>query len=291
MDLNRIYQLMSQKLSIWFRELIRMVPNILLAAIVLVAGLFIAKWFKSLATKFLGKLTHNPTINNLIISTLNVTFIGIILFTVLSILKLDKAVTSILAGAGLLGLALAFAFQDIAANFISGIFISFRHPFKVGDIVQLKEYQGKVEEINLRDTVLRLFQGQKVIIPNKDVFQNPIENFSTLGKRRIDITIGVSYGEDLEKVREVTLRAVSGIPNLSPNNESTLFYREFADSSINFILRLWVNSAEQHDYLSLGSEAIISIKKAYDANGIMIPFPVTTLDFGIKGGVELKEML
>jgi small-conductance mechanosensitive channel len=87
------------------------------------------------------------------------------------------------------------------------------------------------------------------------------------------------------------LRAVSGIPNLSPNNESTLFYREFADSSINFILRLWVNSAEQHEYLSLGSEAIISIKKAYDANGIMIPFPITTLDFGIKGGVELKEML
>lgn len=291
MDINKIYQLLSQKLSIWFRELIRMIPNILLAAIILVVGLLIAKWVKSLFTKLLGGITHNPTINNLIISILNIAFIGVILFTVLTVLNLDKAVTSILAGAGLLGLALAFAFQDIAANFISGIFISFRKPFRVGEIVQLKDYMGKVEEINLRDTVLRLFQGQKVIIPNKDVFQNPIENFSVLGKRRLDINIGVSYGEDLERVREITLQAVAGLSNLSNTDEATLYYREFADSSINFILRIWVNSPQQHDYLSAGSEAIISIKKAYDANNIMIPFPIRTLDFGIKGGVEMKEML
>ena len=208
MDFNKVYQLINQKLALWLHELIRLIPNILLAALVLVLGLFLAKWFKSLITRFLGRITHNATINNLIISIINITFIGIIVFTVLSILQLDKAVTSILAGAGLLGLALAFAFQDIAANFISGIFISFRKPFRVGEIVQLKEYMGKVEEINLRDTVLRLFQGQKVIIPNKDVFQNPIENFSVLGKRRMDITIGVSYGEDLERVRDITLRAV-----------------------------------------------------------------------------------
>jgi len=119
---------------------------------------------------------------------------------VLSILKLNTAVTSILAGAGIIGLALAFAFQDIAANFISGIFISFRRPLRVGDIVKVKDYMGKVEEINLRDTILRTFQGQTVIIPNKEVFQNPIENFSRLGKRRIDLWIGVSYGKTWRKL-------------------------------------------------------------------------------------------
>lgn len=290
MDFDKFYQLISQKLTGWLHELIRLIPNLLLAAIILACGLILAKWFKAIVTKMLGKLTHNATINTLIISVLNITFIGIIIFTVLSILKLDKAVTSILAGAGLLGLALAFAFQDIAANFISGIFISFRKPFRVGEIVQLKEYMGKVEEINLRDTVLRLFQGQKVIIPNKDVFQNPIENFSVLGKRRMDISIGVSYGEDLEKVKKITLDAVANLPNLSRSDESSLYYKEFADSSINFILRLWVNSPEQPDYLEVGSSAIVSIKKAFDQNGILIPFPIRTLDFGIKGGVTLKEM-
>lgn len=290
MDFDKFYQLISQKLTGWLHELIRLIPNLLLAAIILACGLILAKWFKAIVTKMLGKLTQNATINTLIISVLNITFIGIIIFTVLSILKLDKAVTSILAGAGLLGLALAFAFQDIAANFISGIFISFRKPFRVGEIVQLKEYMGKVEEINLRDTVLRLFQGQKVIIPNKDVFQNPIENFSVLGKRRMDISIGVSYGEDLEKVKKITLDAVANLPNLSRSDESSLYYKEFADSSINFILRLWVNSPEQPDYLEVGSSAIVSIKKAFDQNGILIPFPIRTLDFGIKGGVTLKEM-
>ena len=119
----------------------------------------------------------------------------------LSILQLDKAVTSILAGAGIIGLALAFAFQDIAANFISGIFISFRKPIKLGDVVKINDYMGKVEQINLRDTIILTFQGQMVIIPNKDVFQSPIENYSLLGRRRLDLVVGVSYGDDLEKVK------------------------------------------------------------------------------------------
>ena len=106
-----------------------------------------------------------------------------------------------LAGAGVLGLALAFAFQDIAANFMSGIFISFRKPINIGDIVKIKDYMGKVTEINLRDSVIRTFQGQLVIIPNKDIFQNAIENYSMWGKRRIDLAVGISYGDDLDKVK------------------------------------------------------------------------------------------
>jgi small-conductance mechanosensitive channel len=209
---------------------------------------------------------------------------------VLSILQLDKAVTSILAGAGIIGLALAFAFQDIAANFISGIFISFRRPVHIGDIVKIKDYMGKVEEINLRDTVIRTFQGQMVIIPNKDVFQSPIENFTLLGKRRIDLTIGVSYGDDLQKVEDITLEALKDIKGLCTEEQATLFYKEFGDSSINFVLRLWVSSTSQPDFLRLGSEAIKRIKKAYDENDIMIPFPIRTLDFGIKGGVPLGDV-
>jgi small conductance mechanosensitive channel len=208
----------------------------------------------------------------------------------LSVLQLDKAVTSILAGAGIAGLALAFAFQDIATNFISGIFISFRRPLHVGDVVKISNYMGKVEEINLRDTMIRTFQGQMVIIPNKDVFQNPIENYSLLGKRRMDLNIGVSYGDDLEKVKAVTLDAVRNLDGLCEDEETSFFYQGFADSSITYLLRLWVNSPEQPAYLKMGSDAIIAIKKAYDKEGITLPFPIRTLDFGIKGGVPLKDM-
>ncbi|MEP6845060.1 MAG: mechanosensitive ion channel family protein [Panacibacter sp.] len=290
MDVNKAYELIVQKLTTWLHSFIQLLPNILLATIILVIGLFIAKKLKLLAAKLIRKISTNRTLDNLFTSIVYIFFIGIVLFTVLSVLHLGTAVTSVLAGAGILGLAIAFAFQDIAANFISGIFLSFRRPLHIGDIVKIKDYMGKVEDINLRDTVIRTFQGQMVIIPNKDVFQSPIENYTLLGKRRFDLVIGISYGDDLEKVKAITLQAVKDIKGLSEEDETTFFYKEFGDSSINFLIRLWVNSTDQPAYLGVGSEAIMRIKKAFDENNITIPFPIRTLDFGIKGGTPLSEM-
>ena len=290
MDINKAYNLITQKVNLWLKDFIKLLPNILIASLVLVIGFLLANLIQKLAKKFFTKISHNKALNRLFATLVYVFVIGVTIFSALSILQLDKAVTSILAGAGIVGLALAFAFQDIAANFISGIFIAFRRPISVGHIIKIKDYMGKVEEINMRDTKLLTFQGQMVIIPNKDVYQNPIENFSLLGKRRFDITIGVSYGEDLEKVREITMNTLADLPGLSTNDKTSMFYNEFAGSTINFVLRLWVKSPEQADYLQVGSEAIIRIKKAFDAADIMLPFPTTTLDFGVRGGTALKDM-
>lgn len=290
MDFSKAYDLIMQKLTTWLHDFIRLLPNILLSALILVVGFFLAKKVKAVAANLIKRVSHNTTLNSLFTSVFYIFFIGITILIVLRILELDQAVTSVLAGAGIVGLALAFAFQDIAANFISGIFISFRRPLHIGDIVKIKDYMGKVEEINLRDTVIKTFQGQMVIIPNKEVFQNPIENYSLLGKRRIDIQIGISYGDDLEKVKNITLGAVKEIDGLSDEDPTTMFYNQFGDSSINFTIRLWVKTPEQPSFLQVGSEAIMRIKKAYDENNIMIPFPIRTLDFGIKGGIPLNEM-
>ena len=290
MDINKISDLITNKISGWGEAIIKLLPNIVMAAVVMVLGLYIAKFIRKISLKLTNKISKNHTLSHLFSSVIYFIFIGIVLFTVLSILNLDKAVTSILAGAGILGLALAFAFQDIAANFMSGIFMSFRRPLKVGDIVQIKDYMGKVREINLRDTLIETFQGKTVIIPNKEVFQNPIENYTILRKRRFDLNIGISFGEDLENVRQITLDAVSGIEELSQADPVNVYFVEFADSSIRLSVRMWVGSTEQSVYNKVGSEAIIRIKKAYDANNIMIPFPIRTLDFGIKGGTSLSEM-
>ena len=291
MDINKAYELIRDKLTLWLKEIIRLLPNIALAALILVLGFFIAQWLKNLTGKVSKKIIHNETLRNLLTSLVYIFLLGITIFITLSVLKLDKAVTSILAGAGIIGLALAFAFQDIASNFMSGIFLSLRRPLHIGDVVQIKDFMGKITQINLRDTVLRTFQGQMVIIPNKEVLQNPIENFSLLGKRRMDLTVGVSYGEDLQKVKDITLRAVQGIEGLTKEDEITFFYKEFGDSSINFDIRLWVHTPEQPDYLQVRSEAVMRIKKAYDENNITIPFPIRTLDFGIKGGTPLSDVV
>ncbi len=290
MTLEDIYMLLSEKLINWFRELIRLLPNMLLAAVVLTIGLFLSRFVKKLSLKLIRKVSGIETVNQLFSSFIYIAFIGIIFFITLSILQLDKAVTSILAGAGILGLALAFAFQDIASNFISGIFLSFRRPLQVGDLVEVDNYYGKVQVINLRDTTIMTMQGQLVVIPNKDIFQNPIKNYTASAQRRLDLEVGVSYGDDLEKVQQLTIEAAEQVSVRETNRAVELFYTAFGDSSINFILRIWLKDTEELTMHQGRSEAIMLIKKAYDKHDITIPFPIRTLDFGIKGGEKLSEM-
>ncbi len=221
-------------------------------------------------------------------------FLGIAiagLFVALGIVGLDKTVTSLLAGVGILGLAFGIAFQDIAANFFAGIFISLRHPFEVGQLVESNGYLGVVADIRLRVTILRLFTGQTVRIPNREVLTNPIINYTETGERRVDISVGVSYGSDLEQVRRVTISAVEALAARHADRPVELFYEGFGDSSINFQLRFWMDLTRQPEFLAARSDAIMAIKRAYDREGIVIPFPIRTLDFGIKGGATLTEAL
>lgn len=291
MDFEKAYHIIEAKLAAWLREFIRLLPNIAIASLIIVAGFFVAKFVKNLSAKIIHKFTNHQAVNNLFSSFIYVLTLGIFFFIALSALHLDKAVTSILAGAGIVGLALAFAFQDIAANFMAGIFLAIYRPLKIGELIKTKEFMGRVETINMRDTIIKTFQGQMVIIPNKEIFQNSLENYTRSGKRRIDITVGVSYNDDLDKVKRVTLHAVKQVTLLDAGEPPRLFYQEFADSSINFTLQLWITSTDQPMFLQAKSEAIMLIKKAYHENNISIPFPIRTLDFAVRDGDNLSEVL
>ncbi|HBQ59085.1 MAG TPA: mechanosensitive ion channel protein MscS, partial [Balneolaceae bacterium] len=212
-------------------------------------------------------------------------------FFALSILNLDGAVTSLLAGAGIIGLALGFAFQDIASNFISGVLLSIRHPFGIGDIIDTNGYFGTVQKLNLRNTVIRTPQGQIVYVPNKSVYENPFTNFTKTGMRRIDLECGVSYGDDLEKALKVAIEAIEGLDARDKSKDVELYYDSFGGSSVDFKLRFWIDFEVLPQYLGARSEAIIRLKKAFDENDIMIPYPIRTLDFGIRGGEKLDSML
>jgi len=291
MDFNKAYHIIQTKLLAWLREFIRILPNIALASLIIVLGFFLAKILKNFSTKITRRFTHHEAVNSLFSSFVYILTLGVFFFIALSTLHLDKAVTSILAGAGIVGLGLAFAFQDIASNFMAGIFLTIRLPLKLGDLIKTGDFMGKVVTINMRDTIIKTFQGQMVIIPNKDIFQTSLENYSRSGKRRVDLTVGVSYGDDLDKIKQITLQAVKQVSVLDPDEPPRLFYETFADSSINYTLQLWINATDQPIFLQARSEAIMLIKKAYDENDISIPFPIRTLDFGIKGGEDLSTVL
>lgn len=291
MDTQKIADTVLNKLNNWLELTIEMLPNMGLAIVLLILFYLIAKLTKRIAIKLFDKASKNIALRNLFATIVYYTVLGIGLFVVLGILKLDKAVTSLLAGVGVLGLALGFAFQDIAANFVSGIILAFRKPFQIDDIVQINEYMGSISRTNLRVTVVKSFQGQEIYIPNKDVLQSAITNFTILGKRRIDLEVGVSYGEDLELVEELVKNAIKSMGDVVDEDKLIFDYHEFGSSSINFNIRFWITYPDQPSYLDMRSRAIKAIKKAFDANDITIPFPIRTLDFGIKGGMVLKDAL
>lgn len=290
-DIGKALSALGDKLQGWLNDLVLLLPNLVLALVVVAVAVAVSKLVYSLVEKTMNKATGYVTLNHLTATVARIAALAVGIFIALGVLGLDKTVTSLLAGAGVVGLALAFAFQDIAGNFMSGILLALRRPFAANDIIETNDYFGTVEELNLRSTILRLPQGQTAIIPNSSVIQNPIKNFTKLGQQRIDLSCGVGYGDDLELAESTAIKAIRELEFVKSEKPVELYYDEFGSSSINFKLRFWVDFAKQTDFLKARSLAMKALKVAFDNAGLTIPFPIRTLDFGVNGGVNLDDIL
>jgi len=182
-----------------------------------------------------------------------------------------------LAGAGIIGLALSFAFQDIAANLMAGIIISLKRPFKVGDVIEVQGFEGMLTGIGLRTSRMMNFQGQEVIVPNKELTQNFIINYSSEGRRRVDVKVGVAYGTNLEEAGRLAVTAVQELDFALKEEKVVVLWQEFGDSSINCLVSFWVKYTRNFDYTYALSEGILAIKKVFDRHRIQIPFPIRTV--------------
>ncbi|RAU84282.1 mechanosensitive ion channel family protein [Pontibacter arcticus] len=289
--INNALDLLLQKLNNWGEHLVLMLPNIFIALVLLIATFYIARLLRKWIERFINRFSHSAALNNLITTLIYIAILLVGFFFVLSVLQLDGVVISLLAGVGIIGLALGFAFQDIAANFISGVIIAVQKPFSVGDMIETNGYLGMIERITLRTVDVRKTTGELVRLPNKMVFENPVTNFSYQHVRRVDLDMGVSFAEDLEKVQQVIITTLQDVKNRVKTRDIEVMYDEFGDSSINLVVRFWVTYKRQFDYVSAKSDAIIRIKKAFDREGITIPFPIRTMDFAMKGGETLSEEL
>lgn len=280
-----------QKLDGWLDAAILMLPNLLAAVLIVVVAWIAGRIAANLTARVLARATHYVEVNRFITRLVFIAVLSAGTFIALGVLQLDKTVTSLIAGAGILTLVVGLAFQDLASNFIAGLLLQLRQPFRTGALIRSNDYYGTVEHINLRATVIRTLTGQRVYIPNKDVFNQPIENFNAYGRRRVDLPVGISYGDDLERARAIAIAAVEGVPGREAERPVELFYEGFGDSSINFMVRFWIPFEKEPDYLAARSEAVQRIKKAFDAQGVTIPFPIRTLDFSQVGGQLLSEEL
>ncbi|WP_035757480.1 mechanosensitive ion channel family protein [Hugenholtzia roseola] len=289
--IERAYLQLIEKLIGWYDELIKLFPNLLLAILVIFFVNYLAIGAKRVVEKVVRRLSSSPQVLSVVrgIVFYLVWIAG--LMVALNVLNLEKTVTSLLAGAGVIGLALSFAFQDLATNFISGLFIMIERPFNIGDFIETNGFEGHIERIGIRSIVIKTLDEQHVIIPSKDIFQQPLKNYNLGIERRVTLAVGISYGEELEKIRQVTKKAVEPLEQVVQQKGIHVHFYEFGDSSINFELRFWIKSSDPMYFLEARSAAIMAIKRAYDANQIVIPFPIRTLAFDIKGGKGLEEVL
>lgn len=289
-DLHASWEKLLTKLLGWLDYFVMMLPNIFIALLTLMVFIMLSKLARKGSLKLMEQFSDNFAINKLMGRIISILVLVLGGFVMLSVLQLDKTVTSLLAGAGIVGLAIGFAFQDLIANLISGIMIAIRKPFKRGDLIETNSFFGTVIDMDLRNTVLRVPQGQEVIIPNKDVFQQAIKNYAT-GERRIDLKVGVGYETNLEKAEQIAIEAIEEISYLSDAKEVQLHYTSFGDSSINFLLLYWIDLSKQNDFFKAQSDGIKAVKKAFDLHDINIPFPIRTLNLSADSKTLLTQQV
>ncbi|MUU77138.1 mechanosensitive ion channel family protein [Winogradskyella endarachnes] len=287
---NRALGNLVDKLIGWFNTIIESIPNLVLAILVMVTTYFAAKYISRLVGKLIDKKVEQASIKSAISRVSSVVVVALGLFVALGVLNLGKALTSLLAGAGVVGLAIGLALQGTLANTFAGLILSFRKKIQIGHWVETTGYSGEVMDINLKDFTLKESDNNIVIIPNKTILDNPLKNYSLTTRMRIFLECGVGYESDLEKVEQLTKQVIADtFDQVKSPDDVEFYYTEFGGSSINYLCRFWIDAESMLAKLRAKTTAIIEIKKAYDKEGINIPFPIRTLQFDNKLDVKAPD--
>jgi len=275
------------KLQGWFNAIIENIPNFILAIAVMISTYYAAKYISKLTGKLVSKRVQQASIKNAIARVSAVIVVALGLFMALGVMNLGKALTSLLAGAGVVGLAIGLALQGTLANTFAGLILSFRKKIQIGHWVETTGFSGEVMDINLKDFTIKEADNNIVVIPNKTILNNPLKNYSLTTKMRVFLECGVGYESDLEKVERLTKETVANsFDQVKSPDDVEFYYTEFGDSSINYLCRFWIDAESMLEKLNAKTKAIIEIKKAYDKASINIPFPIRTLQFDNKLNVN-----
>jgi small conductance mechanosensitive channel len=179
-------------------------------------------------------------------------------------------VAPLIAGLGIAGFILGFAFQETLGNLASGLMVLINQPFNKGDFVEAGGVAGVVQDLNLMATTLTTPDNKKVVVPNKSIWGSSITNYSAMPTRRVDLVMGISYGADIGKARDIISEVLSGQELVLDDPEPTVEVVAMADSSVNLVVRPWCNSS---DYWAVYFAVNRAVKEAFDREGIEIPFP------------------
>ena len=249
-------------------KIIGFLPSLIGAIIVLFIGVWVSRFIQKFVKRLMIARSVDITIQNFVNQLLRWVLYIILFLTVIQ--KVGVPVSSFLGALAAAGVAIGLALQGSLSNFAGGIMLLILKPFRIGDSIEAKGHIGTVERIGMFYTTLIKFGNERVIIPNGPLFSDNIINYSQNPTRRHNIIVGIGYGSDLKKAKEILYRLAKECPSALQEPPAVVYVEELADSSVNLSLRIWSNTG---NYLETRFYLIEQIKLTFDKEGIEIPFP------------------
>ena len=254
-----------------------LLTNLLVSAVILLVGWVVIRLVDKALRKAMARANRKVLLVNFIVSVVTKVGWAILLVTILSRLGVD--VTPLIAGLGVTGFILGFAFQESLGNLASGLMIAINEPFKVGDVVDAAGHTGSVLEVNMMATVMLTPDNKRIVLPNKGVWGGPIVNYSAMDTRRVDLQVGIAYGEDVEKAVSVIRDAVRRVPGALAPPAPAVAVAGLDARPVTITVRPWAKNA---DYWSVRSATLQTVKEELDRVGIEIPFPQVVVHQPVK---------
>lgn len=274
--MSDIFKTIESSLKELLASAVKIFPALLTAMIVLFLTRYMAQLAQRVANKAGKTAFRSHSIQILLEKTAYVMtwVLGVVFAGVLAFPGLDLG--DIIATLGLGSVAIGFAFQDIIKNFFAGILLLLQEPFSINDQIIIDSFEGTVEKINFRTTQIRTYQGERILIPNANVFTSAVQVQTAYPSRRTDLGVGVDYNTPLEDAASLLQETIGQLEGVLSNPVPEIDLVGFGDSSIDFIIRYWTEP-QQAQVRRIQTKAIIAIKKAFDREDITIPYPIRTL--------------
>ena len=255
---------------------VKIIPGLIGAVIVIFLTRYAAQLTIRAAERIGERTTKSKSLQSLLRKTANIStwVFGIILACLVAFPGFNLG--DIVATLGLGSVAVGFAFQDIFKNFLSGILILIQRPFRIDDQIVIGDYEGTVEQIDIRVTKIRTYTGERILMPNSEVFTSAVRVRTAYSKRRSDLAVGVDYNTSLPEAKQILQRTIERVEGVLNKPVPEIDLAGFGDSSIDFIVHYWTKP-RQPEVRTVQTRAIMAIKEALDAANIGIPYPIRTV--------------
>jgi len=272
------YQTIMTSANHLLQQMISRIPYLIVASLVFVIFWVLSIFFKKAVTRILGSRKHHQNLVTVFrrVGSALILFLG---FMVAMIIAVPSFTPGKLIGAlGIGSVAIGFAFKDIFQNLLSGILLLLSEPFRIGDQIISGNFEGTVEDIQIRATTIRTYDGRKVVIPNSQLYTSTMTVNTAYSQRRLEFDVGIGYENNIIDAQQVILSVLKAAPTVSKLAEPSVIATALADSSVVLRVRWFIDDGTQNNRVASINEVIILVKEALEKANISIPFPVTTLD-------------